>query len=640
MPEQHVHAGQLHESEAVFNVVVPSGDEAAEVVDPGEQPLHSPTPAVTAQFAPALYFASVVPVWRNQFDRVLLGESGVEFVRIVSFVAAEPRWEFVEEVPPKNILQKTNSDIAGCEQKIAVIPQVIACYCCLYTPDLPVQAVVKDRSDLCYLKDAVAVLDGPESQQKVLSCNKRARDTGLQVGMTKKQAETREITLTKRSIHQEAAIHSAIMDCGFSISPLLESTCPGTIIIAITGAQRLLGSPMDIGELLVARAADCGIKVHIAFASNPDTALYAARGFSDITVIEPGQEAVRMASLPIKVLQLEEETEAALDIWGIRNFHSLSTLPVLPLVQRLGQRGVYIQQRAQGRVNRKLIPAEPNASFQESIELDHGLELLEPMMFLINRLLQQLFSRLKIRSLATDQIQISLELEHYPDQQSKPEGTVVAPVALFQRTIKLPVPTQDASILLKLLELQLAEHPPSAPVKKLMIEAYPAAIRFMQSGLLGPRGPEPAKLEVAIQRLRCVVGEQDESGSHRVGVPRFKDSHKVDSHEVLPRPWEVKYKKGRARCASNVSLRTFRPPLRATIELKDNVPSAILFKGRRRTVSRASGPWYKNGGWWEKAEEWNRSEWDIQVKLHGCYGFYRIFHDHQSEQWFVEGTYD
>ena len=106
MPEQHVHAGQLHESEAVFNVVVPSGDEAAEVVDPGEQPLHSPTPAVTAQFAPALYFASVVPVWRNQFDRVLLGESGVEFVRIVSFVAAEPRWEFVEKVPPRTYSRK------------------------------------------------------------------------------------------------------------------------------------------------------------------------------------------------------------------------------------------------------------------------------------------------------------------------------------------------------------------------------------------------------------------------------------------------------------------------------------------------------------------------------------------------------
>jgi len=629
-------AGQLHEE--VFNVVLPSVTRRREVVHPGEQPLHSP--ATAAQFTPVLCLASVVPVWRNHFDDVLLGEFGLEFVRVVSSVADEPCREFVEEASRKNLLQKTNSEVIGCSHQIAVNSQVIAYYCCIYTPDLPVQAVVRGRSDLCYVKDAIAVLDGPESQQKVLSCNKRAQDTGLQTGATKNQTKAKNIVLRKRIIHQEEAIHSAIIDCGYSVSSYLESTCLGTIIIDMAGSQRLLGSPMRIGQQFVARAAECGIKVQVAFATNPDTALYAARGFPGITVIEPGQEARRIASLPIEVLQLEPEIVATLDNWGIRDFHSLSKLPVLPLAQRLGQHGLYLQQLAQGKITRNLIVAEPTARFQESIELDDGLELLEPLMFLLNRLLQQLTVRLKMRSLATDQIQLNLELECHPDQQSRTQRAVAASAALFQKTVKLPVPTQDANILLKLLQLHLAGDPPSAPVKKLTVEAFPAAIRFAQSGLFEPRAPEPAKLEVTIGRLRAVVGERDESDRSLAGFPRIKDSHKPDSSEVLQCLWNVKNKKEKRRCVPDLPLRAFRPPLKARVELRDNVPSAILFQGRRRTVSQASGPWYTSGGWWDKAEEWDRSEWDIQVSIHSCYGFYRIFHDHQSEQWFVEGRYD
>jgi protein ImuB len=638
MPGQHVQA--VARSRGSFQGSTPIEQRGGGSCATGEPPLHPPATAVTAQFTPILAFASVGPVWRNYSNDVLLREFGLEFARVVNFVSDEPRRDLVEEASRKNLFQKTNSDVIGCRHKVAVNSQVITYYCCIYTPDLPVQAVVRERSDLCYLKDAIAVLDGPDSLQKVLSCNKRARETGLQAGMTKNQAKSWDTVLIKRSIHQEEAIHSAIMGCGFSISPFLESTCPGTVIIAIPRSERLLGSALQIGQLLLARAAECGIKAHVAFATNPDTALYAARGLSDITVIEPGQEALRISPLPIEVLQLDSETAATLDNWGIRDFHALSKVPVLALVERLGQRGLYLQQLAQAKLNRPLIVTEPTACFQESIELDDGLELLESLMFLLNRLLQQLILRLKIRSLATDQIQINMELETRPDRQSRIQRALAAPAALFQKTVKLPVPTQDANILLKLLQLQLVEDPPKAPVKKLMVEAYPAAIRFAQSGFFRPRALEPAKLEVTIGRVRAVAGKQDEAGNNLVGFPRVIDSHKPDSSEVLLESWNVKNKRERRRCVPKMPLRAFRPPVRAKVEIRDNVPSAILIHGRRRTVSRASGPWYTNGGWWDQADEWDRSEWDIQVSVHGRYGFYRIFHDHQSEQWLVEGIYD
>jgi hypothetical protein len=48
MPEQDVKAGELNKAEEVLDVVLPSGDKAAEVVHPSEEPFHSPAPTIAA----------------------------------------------------------------------------------------------------------------------------------------------------------------------------------------------------------------------------------------------------------------------------------------------------------------------------------------------------------------------------------------------------------------------------------------------------------------------------------------------------------------------------------------------------------------------------------------------------------------
>jgi hypothetical protein len=54
MPEHHVEAGEVNESEEVLDVVLPSGDEAAEGEHPGEEPLHLPASAIASQLASIL----------------------------------------------------------------------------------------------------------------------------------------------------------------------------------------------------------------------------------------------------------------------------------------------------------------------------------------------------------------------------------------------------------------------------------------------------------------------------------------------------------------------------------------------------------------------------------------------------------
>jgi hypothetical protein len=106
MPQQQVQAAKLHEAEEVLDVVFPAGDEAAEAMHPGKQPLYFPTPAVASKLAPVLALVSPPPIRCNQLDAVDFGEFLVELVRVVGFVADEPGGEFVEETSGKNLFHK------------------------------------------------------------------------------------------------------------------------------------------------------------------------------------------------------------------------------------------------------------------------------------------------------------------------------------------------------------------------------------------------------------------------------------------------------------------------------------------------------------------------------------------------------
>lgn len=511
---------------------------------------------------------------------------------------------------------------------------------CIHVPDFPVQTALRVDSKASFKADAVAVIDGPESLLKVIACNDSARRAGINPGMSKTQAEAcPNVMLRKRVVEQEESAQSALLDCGNGFSPRVESTSPGTIIIGLTGTERLMGAQTKIGRRLAQRAAACGFEVNVALAANPDTALHAARGFTGITAIPPGEEARRLASLPIEVLQPTEEILDALESWGIRDFQALAALPAVPLTQRLGQQGLHLQRLARGEVQRELVPAEPAPAFRESMELEEAVNLLEPLAFVLNRLLEQVTARLVARSLATDNVQIDLGLEAHVDRQLRAGPESAAPALKYQRTLKLPVPTQDAKVLLKLLQLDLAAHPPQAPVKKVVVEAFPAHVRFGQGGLFQPMAPEPQKLEITMARLRATVGEKDEQGRGRVGFPKVIDSHKPDSFQVLQFEAEKKdTKKGMP--SPRFVLRVFRPPVAARVDLKHDVPVNIAFSGKRVKVTNASGPWRSSGSWWDRAEEWRREEWDVELSMNGGTGVYRIFRELPSGNWFVEGMYD
>ncbi len=506
---------------------------------------------------------------------------------------------------------------------------------CIFIPDFLVQAGIffefEDRRQQLKISP-IAILEGPPALLRVTAINSMARQYGIAIGMTKVQVETcGGVALLNRSPKNEQAAQAALLDCASAFSPRVESFSPGIVLLDLHGTEKLFGSWSCIAQKITQRAQDFGFDVNVALALNPDTAMFAARGFSGITFIPFGQEAQRLATLPVNVLDAEEEIRNTLQGWGIHNLGSLAALPSIALSERLGQEGLRLQSLARAGTMRTLVPVGPSSNFIESVEFENPVETLESLTFILNRLLLQICSRLESHSLATNELHLQLELEARQRQTGATKEN-------YERIWKLPFPSIDAKVLLRLVCLDLDAVSFSAPIRKLTVEAHPVKPRSAQGGLFAPASPQPEQMEITLSRIRGVVGAVDETDTACVGSPQTLDSYKPDSFTVLPFPIESS-KSVVDRANTIIAFRIFRPALETTVEFSDQPRSVALGKRRCRVVT-ASGPWRGSGQWWDEKSTWSREEWDVVLNTPDGSGFYRIYRDDLIQKWFVEGVFD
>jgi protein ImuB len=285
--------------------------------------------------------------------------------------------------------------------------------------------------------------------------------------------------------------------------------------------------------------------------------------------------------------------------------------------------------------------AKPAPGFEKNIELDDPIELLEPLSFILARLLNQLCANLQAHGLAVDELKLRLKLEDKTEHQ---------------RAIRLPFPMRDSRVFLKLLLLDIESHPPGSAIVAASITCEPAKPRSIQNGLFQPLAPEPEKLELTLARLTRLVGENN------VGSPELVDTHRPGAFRI--KRFIVNRSSGRKRrsprlpnspspplpfsLSSLLGFRVFRPALRADVEAPSGWPTRIKAQagaGRsiRGKVLRLAGPWRTSGDWWTE-EVWARDEWDVAVAGSEASPekgtLYRIYRDLRSDGWFVEGIYD
>lgn len=467
---------------------------------------------------------------------------------------------------------------------------------------------------------------------------------------------------------------NALVDLAFAFSPLVEQTAGHTVVFDVSGQNLLFGAPKvssasgvaddetdlahHLAKEIARQATRFNLQVNVAIAANPDAAIHAARAFKGATVIAAGEEASRLGPLAISKLDhslAEIEAKRAAEIhetfsfWGVRTFADLAGLPLAGIAERLGQEGLRLKKLARGAGDRPLKLVRPPIGFQQSLELEHSISELEPLSFILSRLLNQLCANLCEYALATNEVRLRL----VTDARANGAEDEVTEIdhRVHERTITLPVPMRDPKTLLRLLLFDIEAQPPNAPIIAVSITADPVKPHARQKGLFIPLAPEPEKLEITLARLAKLVG------ADRVGSPELIDTHRPDSFRMVK--FRLHRRNGRNVRSDVVNagtppklpiigFRIFRPAWRADVQTKGGQPKRINARGNqasaniRGQIICAAGPWRSSGDWW-RADVWARDEWDIAVAdSSGEQGevLCRIYRDLTSDEWFLTGIYD
>lgn len=399
-------------------------------------------------------------------------------------------------------------------------------------------------------------------------------------------------------------------------SPRTERLDDSTVLLDASGLSRIWPSWQHLGDGLKAHVPHA----HVCLAATAHLALELARCYEGLTIVPAGDEEAYLLGLPLDVLPASEETKDTLHEWGLSTLSDLVQLPEIAVVERLGQQGLLLRTWALGQTRRLFQPDGEERKFRAHLTLEDPIENLEPLRFILSRLLHDVCGQLSRDGWATNELRLDLELE------SK---------ATDSRLYSLPVALIEPQALLKIMQIQLDARPPRMAVVKVLLEAQPAKRRVLQKGFFIPPPPEPDKLEFTLSRLMRLVGPE------HFGSPVILDTHRPDAWELRRFPPAAPNVKQPALSMNSdreckLALRYYRPAIPARVALMRERPSWVDASSVRGRVVRSAGPWRRSGDWWKLDTTWERQEWDVELETGSIYRLY----ESPGSGWFVDGYYD
>jgi len=315
--------------------------------------------------------------------------------------------------------------------------------------------------------------------------------------------------------------------------------------------------------------------------------------------------------------------------WGLRTFGDLAALPADELAARLGQTGVAWQRLARGEDPVPLVPSVPEERFEQALDLEWPIDGLEPLSFVLARLMEPLSAHLERRDRGAAVLHVRLHLV-------KRDGVTRE---VHERSLQLPAPMRDARTLRTLALLDLESHPPSAAIDRVVVAVDPTPGRVVQFSLLTRPLPSPEQVSTLMARLTALMGEG------RCGSAITVDSWEPGAFEMKPFLGSIA-NSGRIPNPESrtprLAIRRFRFPIPARVRVDLGIPVRVTSDRRGISggkVETYAGPWRTSGGWWveDTKKYWERDEWDVTLSDGATY---RIFRERDTDAWFVEGVVD
>lgn len=510
---------------------------------------------------------------------------------------------------------------------------------CLYLPLLPIQSALQNHTlKPADLHQPIAFIQEIDRTKKIAWIDPRAAHRGLRQGMTcaEAQAVIPDLILLPHNPQHDADTLRSIAAWALRFSPLVEPLEPDTLLLDISGCQRLFGGD----ETLLRRARrDLAATSWGALSEHvPDTpwihavitetigaaCALAWCGQTDPPVIPVGQIRDALHPLPVNTLRLPPTLINSLTTLGLTRISDLLALPRDALHHRFGDLLIRRLQEALGEIWEPLNafwPAEiPQATWQFE-DPTHDLRAID---HIARRLLHTLVEAVVSQGLALRRVDCVLEFETGPPR-------VVG--------VELSRASGQTHHIQSLLESSLHKTRPRIGVQSITLLArHTTRWRGRQGELFEPGGAgEDEALGCLVDR--CIA----RLGRDAVVQAELRDDYQPEqAYRYVPARLSTPSSSDEEAAAPSIMdpvrpLRLFsRPqPIRVLALVPDGPPTWFSHAGEAHQVAWAVGPERIETGWW-RGPDVRRDYFQISDEAGREYW---VFRDDERGGWYVHGIF-
>jgi DNA polymerase-4 len=278
---------------------------------------------------------------------------------------------------------------------------------------------------------SVAELDDPALRGKpvvvgagiravVLSANYAARKFGIRaampVGRAKRMAPN--AIFVSPDHHRYSEISTQVMEIFQSFTPYVEPLSLDEAFMDITGAQKLLGTPREIGQAIRKRVhEECGITCSVGIASNKFIAKLASGHCKPNGLLEIPDDRVLSFIHPLPVSDLwgvGPKTSEQLARLGLRQISDIANTPLETLKRALGDAtGEHLFELSWGRDFREVVVDDPEQSIGANETFSYDMDDPEAILSEYLKLTERASTRLRSRNLFAKTITITVRFADF-----------------------------------------------------------------------------------------------------------------------------------------------------------------------------------------------------------------------------------
>ncbi len=478
---------------------------------------------------------------------------------------------------------------------------------CLRVPDYPLAVALGGGR----VADDVPLLVADRFDRgHVIALDDRARECGARVGQTVTQAAA-AASNARVAVHDPVrarAVWNEMLDALDAVTPLIDDVREGIAFLDMRGIAGTFAQwCAQIREVLTR------FELPLRTGAGPNRfCSYAASWIGDATIIEPGEEAVRLEPLPLDVLDLDPHAHERLHLLGVSTLGELARLPHGPFVRRFGRAAAQWHEWARGIDRTSFIPRSHAVTIEAAMFGEGSAESEEAVLFAMRVLLSRICDDLERCGKRASALDLEVELENSHSEHLE---------------ILLAAPTANDRAMLDVVRAKMEGLTFDAPLCGLRLRA----LRLEEGGealpLVRSDDIDVQNVAVVLARLEALLGEP-------VRRARTRDAHPVEERFTYE-PFTVPKREAAYSPLVRRDDRDMVPQLRLLDVTEINVtvargePSVV----NGHAVVECAGPWRIDEGWFAAAV--TRDEYDVVLDDGSVRRIYR-----QGNHWYLRGSYD